>query len=173
MVALVVMAGPLVVGYDGSELATRALREAASLVPPSTPVLVVVVWESGLAFDLLQPSMPPAPIDIRTALEVDEAIYERARQLAEQGASAVRGDGRAAEALAIADELTVAETLVRLATERSASAVSIGTHGHRRALSEALLGSTSRDVVRHAPCPVILVADHDRREDEGQAAAGR
>jgi nucleotide-binding universal stress UspA family protein len=148
----------LVVGYDGSELSTRALCESADLVPSTTPVLVVVVWEPGLAFDLMPPTMPPAPIDIRAALEVDEAVYERSQQLAEQGAALVRGDGRSAEGLAIADELTVAETLVRVATERSASALALGAHGHRRALSEALLGSTSRDAVHHAPCPVILVA---------------
>jgi nucleotide-binding universal stress UspA family protein len=118
--------------------------------------------------------MPAAPIDIRTALEVDEAVYERSRQLAEQGAALVRSDDRGdVSALAVADELTVADTLVRLATERSASALALGTHGHRRALSQALLGSTSHAVVRHAPCPVILVADHDRSDDEGKIAAGR
>jgi nucleotide-binding universal stress UspA family protein len=158
VIGFVGMAGPLVVGYDGSKLSTRALCESAALLPPTTPVLVVVVWEPGLGFDLMQPTMPPAPIDIRVALEVDEAIYERSQQLAEQGASLVRGDGRTADGLAVADELTVAQTLVRVARERTASALALGAHGHRGALTEALLGSTSRDVLRHAPCPVILVA---------------
>jgi nucleotide-binding universal stress UspA family protein len=66
--------------------------------------------------------------------------------------------------MAVADEVDVpvAETLVNVARERDAAAMVVGAHGHGR-LSETLLGSTSRDVIRRAPCPVVVsrVADSD------------
>jgi hypothetical protein len=40
--------GPVVIGYDGSPVADRALAEAAGL-------LVVVVWEAGRAFEAAWP----------------------------------------------------------------------------------------------------------------------
>jgi len=80
-----VRSGPVVIGYDGSVASERALCEAAPILAPS-PALVVVVWEAGLGFELVElPAFPPAPIDIRTALEIEEKLYERAQRLAEQG----------------------------------------------------------------------------------------
>jgi nucleotide-binding universal stress UspA family protein len=61
----------------------------------------------------------------------------------------------------VADEGTVADTLIRQADQHQAQAIVLGTHGRRR-LVERLLGSTSHDVLKRATCPVVLVRDDDR-----------
>jgi nucleotide-binding universal stress UspA family protein len=147
--------GSVIIGYDGSPAAERALGEVADLLPGRS-ALVVTVWEPGAAYTLVDPMMVPAPIDVRLAQEVDEALYEQARRLAEQGASRLRGLGLDAEALTVADELTIPETLIRLARERDAAVVVVGAHGHSR-VREVLLGSTAQTVVRKAACPVLVV----------------
>jgi nucleotide-binding universal stress UspA family protein len=152
-----VASGPIVLGYDGSPASERAVREAAAVLA-TRRALVVVVWEPGKAFDLVDPLIPPAPVDVRTAMEVDQALYEEAQRMAEQGATRARDLGLEAEGLAVADEATVGDTLVRLATERDATAVVVGSHGHR-AVRALLLGSTTQEVVRHATCPVLVVRE--------------
>ena len=157
-----VRSGPIVIGYDGTSASTHALREAGALLAPRV-ALVVVVWEAGAAFEAIDlpastAGIAPVPIDIRAAVELDQTLYERAQQLAEQGAALAREAGFEAEGMAVADEVTVADTLVRLAHERDAQAVVVGAHGHGR-VSEVLLGSTSQDVVRHAPCPSLVVRE--------------
>jgi nucleotide-binding universal stress UspA family protein len=49
-----------------------------------------------------------------------------------------------------------ADTIVRLARERGADLIVMGTHG-RTGLQHALLGSVAEKVVRLAPCPVLTV----------------
>jgi universal stress protein A len=49
-----------------------------------------------------------------------------------------------------------AETIVRMAHERSADLIVMGTRG-RTGLSHVLLGSVAEKVVRLAPCPVLTV----------------
>src|SRR3954470_23844467 len=158
--------GPAVIGYDGSPAAERALAEAAGLLAPR-PALVVVVWEAGRAFEAVEWSAitldPPVPtVDLRTAFELDQAAYAAAERMAQQGVVRARSLGLAAESLVVADEASVADTMVRVADEQDAPALGIGAHSHG-ALSEVLLGSTSHDVVRHARCPVVVVRqDADR-----------
>jgi nucleotide-binding universal stress UspA family protein len=154
----------VVVAYDGSPASEHALRAAAGLLS-GWPALVVVVWKAGLGFELValpasSIGLPPSPIDVRTAVEVDREQAERAQRMAQHGAELAREAGLEAEGLAVADDpdTPVAETIVRVVRERNASAVVVGAHGH--GASSALLGSTSRDVIRHAPCPVI--ATHSR-----------
>ena len=151
-----VRSGPVIVGYDGSPASECALAEAAPVLGPRR-ALVVVVWEAGAGFELVSmpPDLVPAPIDVRVALEVEEKLYEGARRLAEHGASLARCAGLEAEALAVADDITPAATLVRLARERDAAAVVVGTRG-RRGLTHVLLGSTAEEVVREAACPVVV-----------------
>jgi nucleotide-binding universal stress UspA family protein len=159
--------GPLLIAYDGTPASTYALWEAGALLR-GHKALVVTVYKPGLAFELMElPTatigLPPAPLDIRTALEVDREIYEGARRTAEQGARLAQEAGLDVEGLAVAEEVevTIAETIVDVARERDSRAIVVGAHGHGR-LGEVILGSTSRDVIRRAPCPVI-VARHARR----------
>lgn len=168
--------GPVIIGFDGSPASERAVEEAGGLLAPRQ-ALVVVVWEAGLAFELIETSMmPPVPIDVRAALEVDEKLYERAQHTAQRGAELARTAGLDAGCLVVADELTPAETLVRVAEEKDACALVVGSHGHK-GLSELLLGSTSRDVVRKAPCPVLVVRgpageNTPQAEQDERVAAG-
>ena len=71
--------GPVIVGFDGTPAAERALREAAALLAPR-PALVVVVWEAGRAFEAatlpVKALETPVPLDMRTAFEAERAAYE-------------------------------------------------------------------------------------------------
>ena len=157
--------GPALIAYDGSPSAQHALREAGPLLAGS-PALVLVVWKSGLAFELMELpgatiGLPPVPIDLRSALEFDRQLYENAQRAAEQGAQLAREVGFAeAEPLVVAEEpeIPVAETIVSVADERDARAIVVGAHAHGR-LDEIILGSTSRDVIRRADHPVVVVAE--------------
>jgi nucleotide-binding universal stress UspA family protein len=167
--------GPVLIAHDGSEAADHAAREAGRLVG-GRHALVVVVWKAGLGFELLElPTstigLPPAEIDIRTALEIDATMSERAQRMARMGAGVARDAGfQPAEGLAVAEDLEIPvwETIVRVARERDAQAVVVGAHGHG-GLGEVLLGSTSRNVIRHAPCPVVIA----QAPRPGAATAGR
>ncbi|HEV8559683.1 MAG TPA: universal stress protein [Actinophytocola sp.] len=155
------MADDLVlIGFDGTPAAERAVRESAALFS-SRPALVVTVWEPGRAFDLaLIPArgleLPLSSVDIRTAAEADEAAYREAQQLARWGAQLANDGGLRAEALTVADERSVAGTLVALARERAAAVVVLGAHRHGR-IAELLVGTTTRGVLQHAPCPTLVV----------------
>jgi nucleotide-binding universal stress UspA family protein len=120
----------------------------------------------GLGLEILAPpvgttGLPPAPLDVRTALEIDHQLYEEARRLTQRGAEIAKEVGLDAEGIAVADEVEtpVSETIADVAREREAPVIVIGAHGHGRL---PLLGGTTRDVIRHAPCPVIVARDADR-----------
>lgn len=49
-----------------------------------------------------------------------------------------------------------AESIVEAAKSEGADIIVVGSHG-RAALGRALIGSVSDQVVRHAPCPVMVV----------------
>jgi nucleotide-binding universal stress UspA family protein len=146
--------GPVVIAYDGSAASEVALREAGALLVPRRAV-VVVVWKEGMALRLLDrpEHLPLAPLDVRTAGEVESTMANRARQLAEHGAELAREAGLEAEGLAVAEEVEVPvpDTIVDVAERRGAAAIAVGTHGHGGAI-----GPISRDVIRHARCPVLV-----------------
>jgi nucleotide-binding universal stress UspA family protein len=155
---------PVIIGFDGTPAAEQAIHEAVAVLAPRR-AYVVVVWEAGRAFDLTDiPSMslsaPSAAIDVRNAAEVDEAMAESARRLAERGAALATAAGFQAEGLAVADQITVADTLIRLAKQFDASVIVVGSHG-QHGLTELLLGSTTRDVLKHAPVPVLVIQARD------------
>jgi nucleotide-binding universal stress UspA family protein len=49
----------------------------------------------------------------------------------------------------------ISETIVTTAKERGSPAVVVGQRARGR-LQEVFLSDTSRDVIRHAPCPVVV-----------------
>ncbi|MBM3224765.1 MAG: universal stress protein [Candidatus Tectomicrobia bacterium] len=58
-----------------------------------------------------------------------------------------------------------AETIVRIAQERAADLIVMGTHG-RTGLQHALLGSVTEKVVRLASCPVLTIRQHTSHADK-------
>ena len=152
--------GPVIFGYDGSDLAEHAVREAGSLFG-NKRALIVSVWEAGRAFETASSPVrafetPAAPLEESTAFEVDQANYDDANQLAERGADIARQVGFEADAVAVADNKTVADTLVRLAKEFDGQAIVVGAHSGGR-IKDFFLGSTTRHITERAPCPVLVV----------------
>ena len=160
-------AAPILIAYDGSPSSDHAIREAGGLLA-GRRALVVVVYKQGVGFELMElpvvtGGLPPPQLDVRAAIEVDEDLAERSQKLAQRGAELARDAGFEPEALAVADDvdMPVAETIVSVAADQGAAAIVIGAHGHSR-LSEVVLGSTSRDVIRRAPCPVVVARPAQR-----------
>jgi nucleotide-binding universal stress UspA family protein len=152
--------GPVIIGYDGSDLAERAVREAGALFA-NRRALVVSVWEAGRAFEVASSPLrafetPAAPLNEHTAFEVDQAQYNDANLLAQRGAALAREAGFEADAVAVADDKTVADTLIRLAAEQNGQAIVVGAHTRGR-IGSFFLGSTSRTVTERAGCPVLVV----------------
>jgi nucleotide-binding universal stress UspA family protein len=151
---------PVVVAYDGSAEAQAAVREAATLFGAST-LLVVTVWEQGLAAVALPPApgdsglpyMPPDPAEVAA---LDDAQRDRASGVAEGGAQLARELGAKAEARPVPDEADVAETVASIAEQGDACVVVVGSRGLGR-VKRHLLGSTSQRLLRRAHCPVLVV----------------
>lgn len=137
---------PLLVAYDGSVDARRALTWTAhESLRTGVPVHVLAVNEIA----------PPTWEGIGGTALVTEgyvldssALLEQAEKiLADEGATTVTTEQRTGP---------VVPELVRAAA--SASALVLGSRGHGPA-GEALLGSVSQHLARHATCPVVVVRE--------------
>lgn len=152
----------ILVGTDGSPAANAALEEALALsLETGSGLAVITVWRALQGdFGLAYPS---------TAVLAD--ILDAERTHAETTLSVAAG--RAEEAgvpiitrLATGDP---AETICAYAAEIGARLIAVGTRGHGTVAS-LLLGSVSQAVMRHAPCPVLVVRDPHRPRDEAPSA---
>ncbi len=153
----------VIIGYDGSPAAGRAINAAGTLLAPAH-ALVVTVWEAGTRFapptdDPL--TIPSSPLDVEAASGADQNLYEQAQLVARRGVDLAEEAGFTADGIAVVDDVTVDRTLVQIANERDAAAIIVGTRGHS-ALHDALLGSTTRAVIQHADCPVIVCRDPEK-----------
>jgi len=149
---------PLVIAYDGSDVAKAAVRHAAELFPGRRAVLVTV-WEPGMA--MLPAGSPdplgtmPMPPDPETVSAVDHAQQDHATRVAGEGAELAGSLGLTAEAHAVADDVDVADTVLDIARERGAAAVVVGTHGIS-GLRTHFVGGVSRKLIQHSELPVVV-----------------
>jgi nucleotide-binding universal stress UspA family protein len=154
-------AAPVLIAYDGSEVARAAVRQAAELFA-GRPALVATVWEPGLAVvamgrpDALGMSTVPDPATVET---IDRLQREHASTVAADGAELARSLGLAAAPQAVPDGVDVADTLIDIARQRGAAVVVVGSHGIS-GLRSRLLGSVSRKLIEHCDRPVLVIRDH-------------
>jgi nucleotide-binding universal stress UspA family protein len=142
------LAGPVLLAYDGSELAQLAIDEAGRQLAPGRDALVVCVWQTGDVGFL--------PTDERhlNAAEATE-VRKAAEEVAAAGALLAEEAGFRAQSLAV----TAAPTwkgVVDVASEREASLIVLGSH-RRRGLQRHLLGSVAAAVVAHSGASVLVV----------------
>jgi nucleotide-binding universal stress UspA family protein len=144
---------------DFSECGNYALSYAASLARRFKASIICV--------NVIEPIVPtvgysgmtePLPIaDITEQLE-DSAERELPK-LAECDDCA----GLDVEELVVHGE--AASEIVRVAAERNVDLIVISSHG-RTGLGRILFGSTAESVVRHAPCPVLVVKPPPQEDAE-------
>jgi nucleotide-binding universal stress UspA family protein len=140
--------GPVLFAYDGSDLASLAIEQAARQLAPGRDALVVCVWQPG---DVGFLPTGQRQFDAANAVEVRTAAEETAAH----GASLAAGAGFRPESVAI-EAAPSWKGLVEVAEEREASLIVLGSH-HRKGLGRHLLGSVAAAVAAHARSSVLIV----------------
>jgi nucleotide-binding universal stress UspA family protein len=159
----------LLVALDGSSAAERVLEHAEALAVAfhsditllratvSAETLLAQTATTGSGLGDVAPYVDPTPIldaDRDAAVDYLNGVAARLRQ----------------------HNLTVdtehpegppAEEIVKRAAELGVSLILMTTHG-RSGLGRVVFGSTADSVIRHAPCPVLLV--HVTHADDSPAA---
>lgn len=137
---------PILVPFDGSADAHRALLwAAAESVRTSTPVHVIVVNEV----------LPPMWGGVAgTSVVTDGFVLDAAGLL--DAAEKILADAGVDHVIVEQRTGHVVDELLRAAA--SASTLVVGSSGHGR-IGEALLGSVSQHLARHATCPAVVVRE--------------
>jgi nucleotide-binding universal stress UspA family protein len=139
----------IVAAVDFSETSREALRRATALARESAGALHlvhVVPLPVYAAWSVVAPDVEASGIHARYVEEARAQLCELAATLPIEPfrVTSVALPGRPGE------------EIVRYATECGADLVVVGTQGHRIA-TRVLLGSIADQIVRHAPCPVLVV----------------
>lgn len=142
------MAGPILFGYDGSELAQLAIEEAGRQLAPGRDAVVLCVWQPA---DVGFLPVDGRHFDAQNAAEVREA----ATATAAHGASLAEQAGFKSQSMAM-EAAPTWKGIVETADERNASLIVLGSH-RRSGLMGHLLGSVAAAVVTRAPVSVLVV----------------
>lgn len=142
----------LVVGYDGSEAARKALDYAATRI------------NGGKLFVVTAVVPPPEWMGAPGWQQIIDEEHARGRQLLTEAVE------RLPEGVDYVTELLegpAADAIVDVAAARDADAIVVGSRGLGRV--RAVLGSVSHDVLHLADRPVVVVPTHRSDEQEGRA----
>jgi nucleotide-binding universal stress UspA family protein len=148
---------PILLCYDGSDDAFRAIEFAGSLFPGHTAI-VISVWEHYSLF---------SGVGIHGA--EDSLMQEATELMAADGADRARIAGLEATLLAVKADHGVAATIIAAADEHDALLIVMGTRGNT-GIRSLLLGSVSGDVAHHAHRPLLIVPSTPLAEARADAA---
>lgn len=149
--------GPVLLCYDGSEGARRAIERTGALLP-GAETIVLHLWDSPA----VGAYAPPA--------HVGPALHAQAVAIAAEGAELARHAGLRARPLPAGIGVSW-ESILAVADEHDARLIATGARGMTGA--RAMLGSISHGVAHHARIPVLVVpparaaeATGDHRHDD-------
>ena len=153
---------PIVFATDGSPSATEAQREAFALAQCfDAPLLVVSVAHATL------PTVGYSAYGYSEIVaELAEAEHHRLQQLLAVTSEVAEQAGLRCSTQA-ADGIVV-EEICRIAAERDAHMIVVGSHGWG-ATRRFLSGSVSTGLVHSAPCPVLVVRSAGSAQERAAA----
>ncbi len=139
----------LVVGYDGSPPASRALDAAVRLLQGRVGIIDVVYVAHLSSLTMLSPD---------AIAEVEKDFDEVEQDLRAQAAEQLRGHDAAWEFErrqgTITDQLVAAAIAVREAHPDNTVAIVVGSSSHA---SHRVVGSVAVGLARHSPVPLMIV----------------
>jgi nucleotide-binding universal stress UspA family protein len=148
--------GPVLIAYDGSDLAARGIEEAARLLRAGAEALVVCVWQP---FDV--GFVTPHGIDLNA--EQAAEVRSAAETTAAAGAKLANDAGFAARSQAVVGAPTW-RAIVETAEDADAQVIVLGSHGHS-GLSDLLLGSVAGAVAGHSRRTVLIAHAPERQRN--------
>jgi nucleotide-binding universal stress UspA family protein len=133
----------ILVGHDGSRDAETAFEDALDLAVVARARLSVV--------SVATPPEPPTEVETQATIEMAtrhyETLFESLRRQAQERNMTVQTYIRVGHP---------ADQILKTAAQQGADLIVVGHRG-RSAIAEWVSGSTSRRVVSHAKCPVLVV----------------
>ncbi|WNC14628.1 universal stress protein [Brevibacillus brevis] len=135
----------ILVPYDGSALAKKALEKAVKLAQTDPAIEIVV------AHVVTIPALPDPAVTVIQTLE--EHIFKEGEAVLAEAKEALAGLPNRTEAILL--EGHPAPVILKLANESGSDLIIMGNRG-LSGLRE-FLGSVSHSVVHHSPIPVLLV----------------
>lgn len=148
----------IVVPLDGSPTAERALEHALPLAQTGSAEIILVRAEEPLV-SLLEPANPEAAVAVAETAAVIERTHEDVEQYLASTSDRVRTAG-----LRVRSENPqghTAHAIVEVARDARADLIVLTTHG-RSGVARVVFGSVAEEVVRKAPCPVLVIPTHER-----------
>jgi nucleotide-binding universal stress UspA family protein len=146
---------PILIGYDGSDGARRAIEQAGRLFP-GAPALVVTAWASVHETAAAARMALGQGVIAEAARDLDAAAEQTAAEQAEDGARLAADAGLQATGTAVRSDRAVWSTLAHVADERDARAIVVGSRG-LSGLRAMVLGSVSNALVHQCRRPVVVV----------------
>jgi nucleotide-binding universal stress UspA family protein len=140
--------GPVLIAYDGSDVAKGAIAEAGRQLGPGRDAVVITVWQPFNVGFL-------APDDLALDARESEAVRKAAGEVAAAGASLANEAGFKAQSRE-ANAAPSWKGIVESAEEHDASLIVMGSHG-RSGLGSVLIGSVAEAVAAHSQRSVLIV----------------
>lgn len=145
--------GPLLLCFDGSEDARRAVERAGALFA-GRRALVVTVWQPIADLNSFAWTGPTASsVDL---VELNRAAAADAGRVADDGVRVALEAGLRAEPLPVQAVGSIWRTIVAMADRYDAAAIVMGSRG-LTGWGSMLLGSVSSAVVHHADRPTLVI----------------
>ena len=144
------MFGSIVVGTDGSDTATEAVRQAVSLAKPLGAKLQIVSAYEPVSDTRLREEAQQAPADLQWMVNPKEDVEATLREAADMAEQS----GVTAETFARQGD--PADAILDVAEENGSDLIVVGNKGMTGA-KRFLLGSVPNKVSHHAPCSVLII----------------
>lgn len=148
-----VPASPILLCFDGSDAATRAIEVSGALIGGGAAV-VLYVWSPAALFTPLDPVGDAVGKLSGIYAELDAVAASSAERNAQAGAAIARRATFDAEPLTAHGKPW--SEIVRIADERDVAAVVLGAHG-AGGLVSAFPGTVATRVLQHCRQPTIVV----------------
>ena len=144
------MFGSIVVGTDGSETASEAVRQATELASSVGAAIHLVSAYEPVPQGRLHSDVQDVPDDLQWAINPRSEV----NATLEEASKTVQGAG--VEVESYAREGDPADAILDVAEEQKADRIIVGNKGMTGA-KRFLLGSVPNKVSHHAPCSVMII----------------
>ena len=144
------MFGSIVVGTDGSETASEAVRQATELANAVGATIHLVSAFEPVSTQRLREERQQAPDDLQWAVNAREDVDATLKDASEK---IKEGD---VEVETYARQGDPADAILDVAEEKNADLIVVGNKGMTGA-KRFLLGSVPNKVSHHAPCSVMII----------------